>query len=64
MTREGLNATVHALADAPGRRIGFVLTAGRTSGPIVARALPGLLPTAGALLADSGYCDGESHRFE
>ena len=54
-TKGGLNSKLHALADAKGRPIHILLSAGQASDYIGARALLPTIPQAGAVLADRGY---------
>jgi transposase len=54
-TRGGLNSKLHVLADAKGRPIHILLSAGQTSDCIGLRALLPTIPQAGALLADRDY---------
>lgn len=50
-----MNTKLHALADARGRPIGFVMSAGQVGDYTGAAALLGSLPKADWLLADRGY---------
>lgn len=53
-----MNTTLHAVADAKGRPIGFFMSARQVSDYTGAAALLGSLPKAGWLLADRG-CDAD-----
>jgi IS5 family transposase len=54
-TKGGMNTKLHAVTDAEGRPIRFVMTAGQVSDYTGAAALLGGLPKAEWLLADRGY---------
>ncbi len=54
-TKGGMNAKLHAVADAKGRPIGFFMSAGQVRDYTGAAAVPGNLPKAGWLLACGGY---------
>ncbi|MFT4012882.1 MAG: IS5 family transposase, partial [Paracoccus sp. (in: a-proteobacteria)] len=57
-TKGGMNAKLHAVADARGRPIRFFMSAGQVNDYTGAAALLGRLPKAGWLLADRGYDAG------
>ena len=54
-SRGGFRTKIHALTDALGNPLAFVLTGGQAADIEQAQHLVGLFPTAGALLADKGY---------
>lgn len=54
----GLNTTLHAVADAKGRPLGFFMTAGQVDNYTGAAALLGSLPAAEWLIADRGHDAG------
>jgi transposase len=54
-TKGGINTKLHAVTDAEGRPIRFLMTAGQVSDYTGAEALPGSLSKADWLLADRGY---------
>ena len=54
-SRGGFSTKIHALTDALGNPLAFVLTGGQAADIGQAQHLVGRFPTAGALLADKGY---------
>ena len=54
-TKGGMNTKLHAVADAEGQPIGFLMSDGQVSDDAGAAALLGSLPKAGRLLADRGH---------
>lgn len=54
-SRGGFSTKIHALTDALGNPLAFVLTAGQAADIGQAQSLVALFPTAGALIADKGY---------
>jgi transposase len=55
LTKGSMNTKLHAVTDAEGRPIQFIMTAGQVNDYIGVAALLGSLPNAEWLLADRGY---------